>query len=166
MSVEGCDKEQYALGIVVTTSPTCSRYRMVVFPAPSNPRIRILISLVPNRPEKRLEKNPPVEKWIGVWRETFIQLYSCLGRKSRSVWTQTKWKLRKLKVADVRFFSATPKCYFSYFCQATSKAEFVSWLIWTTGLNLPSSRIHNSPMSLICGIAGRVRLTMFSLVAS
>lgn len=49
----------YLLGIVVTTSPTCSLYRMVVFPAPSKPRIKILISLVPNRLEKRLEKKPP-----------------------------------------------------------------------------------------------------------
>jgi len=34
---------------------------MVVFPAPSKPRIKILISLVPKRPEKRLEKKPPGE---------------------------------------------------------------------------------------------------------
>ena len=54
-------EEQYILGMVVTTSPTCSLYRMVVFPAPSKPRMRILISLVPNRPENRLEKNPPEE---------------------------------------------------------------------------------------------------------
>lgn len=44
---------------MVTTSPTCSLYNMVVFPAPSKPKIKILISLVPNRPEKRLEKKPP-----------------------------------------------------------------------------------------------------------
>lgn len=54
-------QKKYILGIVVTTSPTCSRYRMVVFPAPSKPRIKILISLVPNRLLKMLEKNPPGE---------------------------------------------------------------------------------------------------------
>lgn len=37
------------LGMVVTTSPTWSRYRMVVFPAPSRPRINILISRDPSR---------------------------------------------------------------------------------------------------------------------
>lgn len=55
-------QNKYVLGIVVTTSPTCSLYRIVVFPAPSKPRIKILISLVPNRPEKRLEKKPPEEE--------------------------------------------------------------------------------------------------------
>ncbi len=53
--------QKHVLGIVVTTSPTWSLYNMVVFPAPSKPKMRILISLVPNRPEKRLEKNPPVK---------------------------------------------------------------------------------------------------------
>ena len=38
----------YILGIVVTTSPTCSLYRIVVFPAPSNPNINILRSRDPN----------------------------------------------------------------------------------------------------------------------
>lgn len=37
------------LGIVVTTSPTCNLYRMVVFPAPSKPKISILISREPNK---------------------------------------------------------------------------------------------------------------------
>lgn len=60
-------KEQYILGIVVTTSPTCSLYRMVVFPAPSKPSIKILISLVPNRPEKRLEKKPPGEETHSIY---------------------------------------------------------------------------------------------------
>lgn len=55
-------QSKHILGIVVTTSPTCSLYRIVVFPAPSKPRIKILISRVPNRPEKRLEKKPPEEE--------------------------------------------------------------------------------------------------------
>ena len=50
---------QHLLGIVVTTSPTCNLYKIVVFPAPSNPKIKILISRVPNRLEKMLEKKPP-----------------------------------------------------------------------------------------------------------
>lgn len=50
---------QHLLGIVVTTSPTCNLYKIVVFPAPSNPKIKILISRVPNRLEKILEKKPP-----------------------------------------------------------------------------------------------------------
>lgn len=35
---------------------------MVVFPAPSSPRIRILISRVPNKLEKMVEKKPPAKK--------------------------------------------------------------------------------------------------------
>lgn len=35
------------LGIVVTTSPTCNLYRIVVLPAPSRPNIKIRISLAP-----------------------------------------------------------------------------------------------------------------------
>ena len=59
-----------SLGMVVTTSPTCSRYRMVVFPAPSSPRISILISLAPHRLAKRREKKLPggregVRGWCG-----------------------------------------------------------------------------------------------------
>lgn len=50
---------QHLLGIVVTTSPTCNLYKIVVFPAPSNPKIKILISRVPNRLENILEKKPP-----------------------------------------------------------------------------------------------------------
>ena len=51
----------YSLGIVVTTSPTCNLYSMVVLPAPSNPRIRILISLDPNNDEKIDENTPTWE---------------------------------------------------------------------------------------------------------
>lgn len=68
-----------SLGIVVTTSPTCNLmnihntnnipttytiyynylYNIVVFPAPSKPRIRILISFEPHKPENnRLKKLP------------------------------------------------------------------------------------------------------------
>lgn len=50
---------QHLLGIVVTTSPTCNLYKIVVFPAPSNPKIKILISRVPKRLENILEKKPP-----------------------------------------------------------------------------------------------------------
>lgn len=35
---------------------------MVVFPAPSSPKMRILISLVPNKLEKMVEKKPPTKK--------------------------------------------------------------------------------------------------------
>lgn len=48
------------LGIVVTTSPTCNLYRIVVLPAPSKPKINIRLSFVPKRPEKIREKKPPV----------------------------------------------------------------------------------------------------------
>jgi hypothetical protein len=37
-------------------------YSIVVFPAPSKPRIRILISFEPNKDENKFEKNPPVEQ--------------------------------------------------------------------------------------------------------
>lgn len=47
------------LGIVVTTSPTCSLYSIVVFPAPSRPRIRILLSFWPTSAENIREKKPP-----------------------------------------------------------------------------------------------------------
>jgi hypothetical protein len=46
------------LGIIVTTSLTCNIYRIVVFPAPSKPRISILRSLLPKNLENML-KNPP-----------------------------------------------------------------------------------------------------------
>ena len=36
----------------------------MVFPAPSKPRIRILISLEPNKDENKFEKNPPEEQKI------------------------------------------------------------------------------------------------------
>lgn len=36
------------VGIVVTTSPSLSLYKIVVFPAASRPTIRILISFFPN----------------------------------------------------------------------------------------------------------------------
>lgn len=37
-------------------SPTCNLYKIVVFPAPFNPKIKILISWVPNRLENTLER--------------------------------------------------------------------------------------------------------------
>ena len=40
------------VGIVVTISPSLSLYRIVVFPAASNPTIKILISFLPKRPRK------------------------------------------------------------------------------------------------------------------
>lgn len=43
----------------MTTSPTCSLYNIVVFPAPSNPKISTLNSLEPNSPPKMREKKPP-----------------------------------------------------------------------------------------------------------
>ncbi|TNN35323.1 hypothetical protein EYF80_054512 [Liparis tanakae] len=46
------------VGIVVTTSPSLSLYRMVVFPAASRPTIRILISFLPNKPLNMLVKPP------------------------------------------------------------------------------------------------------------
>ena len=58
--------EEHSLGIVVTTSPTCSRQRIVVFPAPSNPKIKILISRVPNKLEKMVEKKPPTKKNVTI----------------------------------------------------------------------------------------------------
>ena len=36
-------------------------YKMVVFPAPSSPKIRILSSFCPNNEENKLEKKPPVK---------------------------------------------------------------------------------------------------------
>ena len=49
-----------SLGMVVTTSPTCSLYSIVVLPAPSRPKINTLNSFDPHRLEKRLEKKLPV----------------------------------------------------------------------------------------------------------
>ena len=43
---------------------------MVVFPAPSKPRIRILISLEPNKDENKFEKNPPEEQKIKLYTLT------------------------------------------------------------------------------------------------
>ena len=40
------------VGIVVTISPSFNLYKMVVFPAASNPTINILISFFPNKPLK------------------------------------------------------------------------------------------------------------------
>lgn len=47
-----CSTLKPMVGIVVTTSPTCNRYRIVVFPAPSNPRMRMRISREPIRLRK------------------------------------------------------------------------------------------------------------------
>lgn len=47
-----CSTLNPIVGIVVTTSPTCSLYSIVVFPAPSKPRINILISRAPSNPLK------------------------------------------------------------------------------------------------------------------
>lgn len=47
---------------MVTTSPTCNLYNIVVLPAPSSPRINIRLSFWPTRAEKTREKNPPVNK--------------------------------------------------------------------------------------------------------
>ena len=44
--------------MVVTTSPTCSLYRIVVLPAPSRPKIRILISREPKR-DLKYDNTPP-----------------------------------------------------------------------------------------------------------
>ena len=55
---KGVDKETL-LGIVVTTSPTWSLYRIVVFPAPSNPKIKTRSSFEPKSPPNILEKKPP-----------------------------------------------------------------------------------------------------------
>ena len=49
----------HLLGIVVTTSPTCSRYRMVVLPAPSSPKISTRNSFDPHSPENNRVKMPP-----------------------------------------------------------------------------------------------------------
>ena len=71
-------KSVVLLGIVVTTSPTCNLmnnksiiynhhifythlYNIVVFPAPSNPKISILSSFDPHKRAKRLEKKLPKE---------------------------------------------------------------------------------------------------------
>ena len=48
------------VGIVVTISPSFSLYKIVVFPAASNPTMRILISFLPNRPENNFVKSPPI----------------------------------------------------------------------------------------------------------
>lgn len=37
-------------------------YSIVVFPAPSNPKIKILVSFVPNKPENILENRAPENK--------------------------------------------------------------------------------------------------------
>lgn len=56
------------VGMVVTTSPSFSLYRMVVFPAASSPTIRILISFFPNRLFSRLPKMfPMVTGWLAGW---------------------------------------------------------------------------------------------------
>ena len=50
------------VGIVVTISPSFSLYKIVVFPAASNPTMRILISFLPNRLLKSLPNTPPISK--------------------------------------------------------------------------------------------------------
>jgi hypothetical protein len=48
------------VGIVVTTSPSFSLYKMVVFPAPSNPTIRMRISFLPKNLEKSFPNARPI----------------------------------------------------------------------------------------------------------
>ena len=48
------------VGIVVTISPNLSLYRMVVFPAASNPTIKIRISFLPKRPLNNVAKTFPI----------------------------------------------------------------------------------------------------------
>lgn len=50
------------LGIVVTTSPTCSLYNIVVLPAPSKPNINIRRSFCPTKAENIREKKPPADR--------------------------------------------------------------------------------------------------------
>lgn len=56
------EDEEERLGMVATTSPHCSLYRIVVFPAPSRPRIRIRTSSLPQILLNRLAKMFPVIK--------------------------------------------------------------------------------------------------------
>lgn len=60
----------YILGIVVTTSPTCNLYNIVVLPAPSSPSINIRSSFEPNRPPNIREKNPPSRNYIYIYIKT------------------------------------------------------------------------------------------------
>jgi hypothetical protein len=55
--------------MVVTTSPACSRYRMVVLPAPSRPRIRIRISLVGHSQEGRAGRLPGPKETLEIAEE-------------------------------------------------------------------------------------------------
>jgi hypothetical protein len=48
------------VGMVVTISPSLSLYRMVVFPAASNPTIKILISFLPQSLSKSFENVRPM----------------------------------------------------------------------------------------------------------
>mmetsp|Transcript_12636 Transcript_12636/g.18328 ORF Transcript_12636/g.18328 Transcript_12636/m.18328 type:complete len:91 (-) Transcript_12636:334-606(-) len=48
------------VGIVCTTSSTCSRYKIVVLPALSRPNIRMRTSLFPSNAPKTLDRNMPI----------------------------------------------------------------------------------------------------------
>ena len=54
------------VGIVVTISPSLSLYKMVVFPAASNPTIKILISFLPQRRSNSFENVRPILAGCGV----------------------------------------------------------------------------------------------------
>lgn len=92
---------------------------MVVFPAPSSPRIRILISRVPNKLEKMVEKKPPAKKQN---RKAFqCQLAIRKGRQINliSYWATRCFfspvKTDKFRLSP-RHLCAEPHCIFMVLC--------------------------------------------------
>lgn len=83
---------------------------MVVFPAPSSPKMRILISRVPNKLEKMVEKKPPTKKKIrteshfnvswryGDWPDFWLNsnvfpLFSEKRQAQVATWTPVGWTI-------------------------------------------------------------------------
>lgn len=71
---------------------------MVVLPAPSNPKIRILSSFWPNNEENKLEKKLPVEKWNNRLR-IYGQFELCKATKLNNIpilRSATEWSNARL----------------------------------------------------------------------
>jgi hypothetical protein len=64
------------VGIVVTTSPSLSLYKIVVFPAASSPTIKIRISFLPNILSQRRANDNPILKGLSNQKYKVNQIYA------------------------------------------------------------------------------------------
>ena len=71
----------------MTLNWTIYLYNIVVFPAPSKPSIRILISFEPNNDENKFENHPPVEQ-----TNESIKINNCITNPSSST-LMSSWSL-------------------------------------------------------------------------